>query len=169
MTTYSDAAWAYVNRVDMPYGSLSPVVRERAVAAFDAALASVAMQQYEPPEPERLTDPDDPRIKPGALVSYRTSTNAMGEVTIYHHRVDAITGSCWDADSIRKGVRHSDYRLLAPAPDPDAELLAVLKNALPNLKMPDWERELLDAKTAAETTLDSLRAAGYDVVKRADA
>ena len=72
-------------------------------------------------EPVRLSDPDDPRIQPGALVSYTTTTNAKGEVTIYHHRVDAIDGGCWSVNYIRQGIPHSEYHLLAPTPDPDAD------------------------------------------------
>jgi len=91
------------------------------------------------PAPMLLTDPDDPRIRVGAVLARQFR---IGDLGVVGARVD-----------IRNG-RH--LYLLAEAPDPDAEIVAALEAA--KLQHLDSARDYLDA----------LRGAGYDVTKRAD-
>jgi len=108
-------------------------------------------------EPERLTDPDDPRIKPGARVRLTIDYDVVDEHEVAYQ---------YQASSLRARIRrptvattpdHEHWYLLAEAPDPDAELVA----RLVEVGLEDGDR--------ARDLLTDLRSAGYDVTKRADA
>jgi len=165
MTDYSPAAIAYAKREHPTHGTGCICVAcendcKAYAAGHAAALASVAT--VEPArvglvecgdcghrcegattEPVRLTDPDDPRIKPGARV--RTC-------------IDYVLAERSDGPIFGRHLRgiypdETTY-LLAEAPDPDDD------------------EPILDALRVGgfvDAQLASLRAAGYDVVKRADA
>lgn len=115
------------------------------------------------PEPVRLTDADDERIRPGArvrmVVEYVVDEEGSG---VYHYPVQLL------CKAVATPSDHETFYLLAEAPDPHAEIVAAITAALPNSTMPAWERDLLGNKSDADLTLDALRAAGYDVVKRVD-
>jgi len=114
-------------------------------AGFDAGAASVTA-----PEPVRLTDPDDPRNVAGARVRIVMECTVSGETY-------ADTSPAWVAGHIRGVYRPTvGVYLLAEAPDPDADALEAL-----NLAYND--------QCNIGEMLDALRAAGYDVTKRADA
>ena len=147
MTDHSNAAkaWAretYATDLRIPIGNVAIA----AMDAYDAALASVAMQQYEPPVPARLTDRDDPRIRDGARV-----------------RLDiTIGGPSWYADEVCEWVDGDEpVYLLAEAPDPDADMRDVLHDALSGPLLAELNDDELNH------VLRNVRAAGYDVVKRA--
>jgi len=112
-----------------------------------------------PAEPVRLTDPDDPRIKDGARVRYQI------DATIGKH--DGDTAARWVKSWI--GTTDAEVYLLAEAPDPDADAITVLTEASceawsslrPDDQVesdPDWYRAVLA----------TVRAKGYDVVRRAE-
>lgn len=76
------------------------------------------------PEPERLTDPDDPRIRAGALVE-TTYPSDDGESVTYRHRIVADVCNIWDVHRVRERVASALMPILlieeAPDPDPDAD------------------------------------------------
>ena len=111
-------------------------------------------------EPVRLTDPEDPRIKPGARV------RVVKDRTI-------VDRDCWTGSEVGghfiaswlfgpdDGASKHEVHLIAeaPTPDPDAELVTTLFRT-PNGS--DWHPDDIGAIVAL------IRTAGYDVVKRAD-
>jgi hypothetical protein len=103
-----------------------------------------------PAEPERLTDPDDPRIKPGARVRLEIDYDVVD---------DAERAYQYQEDSLRTRLRnptvattpdHEHWLLLAEAPDPDADVEAALAR-------------ILDSLTPREA-LAALRRGGCDAV-----
>jgi len=93
------------------------------------------------PAPVLLTDPEDPRIRPGARVRY-VSDHCVGD------GFSPFTVKQWVKDS------PTEVYLIAEAPDPDAEVLDAMEET-------EGRR--------SDEALAHLRALGYDVVKRADA
>lgn len=119
-------------------------------SAFDAgcahALATVTPRTIKPePAPVLLTDPEDPRIKPGARVRVvleaTVSADPWGELR-----------PGWVADHINGTYKVTEgVYLIAEAPaDPDEPILAALR-----------------VNGFVADQLAALRAAGYDVVKQA--
>jgi hypothetical protein len=140
--TYSDAANAHVSKASTQPGH--PWTCHHVAAAFDAGVASVQAAA-----PVRLTDPDDPRIRPGAEVL----------VTRPYTLVGGLAGSTpneWSVDGFRSWMRkpgRAEFVLVAEAADPDADVLAVLDAIPPQPTMREW--------------IGAVRAAGIDITKRA--
>lgn len=83
------------------------------------------------PEPVRLTDPDDPRIRVGALVQSDSHDSIGGYSTvIYRYLLDdkpTVDGfTCGTVAYVRAQIAggSNNYSLLTEAPDPRVELLA---------------------------------------------
>ena len=101
------------------------------------------------PAPVLLTDPDDPRIKSGALVSITQSYGDDGESNTYTRRICTTSG--WGVLGVRGRIAEGQRALLlAEAPDPDADVRVALNLA---------SRDHLDEMLA------NLREHGWDVVK----
>jgi hypothetical protein len=107
-----------------------------------------------PAAPVRLTDPDDPRIRPGAEVLVTRPYTLVGGQA-------GFTPNEYSVDGFRSWMRkpgRAEFVLVAEAADPDADLVAAL-DAIGALKSDaaggrDWPR-----------TLGYLRAAGYDITR----
>lgn len=139
MTTYSHAA--------IEWAATHPTTWS--AAAFDAGAASVTPV----PAPVLLTA-DDPRIVAGALVEV-TYPSENGESVTYRHRVEAgSTARAWSVGAVKSTIPLVAVLLIEEAPDPDVDVLDAM--------------EATYGKNSDEALAD-LRAAGYDVVKRADA
>lgn len=148
MTRYSPAAREHANRRPSVHVTIGCVCVgcEDVMCAFDAGhAAALATVSAEPePAPVRLADPDDPRIKPGAVLQW--------------HNIDepfTVGGGVTNANAIRSTLRkeksHSGLYLIAEAPaDPDEPILAALR-----------------VNGFVADQLAALRAAGYDVVNQA--
>ena len=88
------------------------------------------------PEPVRLTDPDDPRIKPGAVIEFRADRTIVDDG-------DPAANGQWSLSALHNamaggligsiGFGEREFILLAEAPDPDAELVAKVDDALSEL------------------------------------
>ena len=137
------------SRAWMCYGAVDNAPASRVLAFFPLTLLAAA------PEPTRLTDPEDPRIRVGALVE-RTHASGNGESVTYRHRVDT-NSAAWGVAAVRKACTHTPTLLIEEAaPDPDAARLSAVVEWLGNHGITTSNsRDLL-------TLLDS-------VVKRADA
>jgi len=133
----SDAAMTYAT--SRYPRSLANNLWQVATDAYDAALAATR-------RPERLTDPDDPRIKDDATYELR------------ENRPQSARG-------IRKCLMegcHEVY-LPAPAPDPRADLRAVLRQAIDDANV---AAELSD--TEADDIINGLIDRNYDLTKRGE-
>jgi hypothetical protein len=114
--------------------------------------------------PVRLTDPDDPRIRPGAEVL----------VTRPYTLVGGLAGSTpneWSVDGIRSWMRkpgRAEFVLVAEAPDPDADVRRALVEIMAAIGVHD-----LTSDEATEV-IAGLRGRGIpvanvvDITKRAD-
>ena len=117
------------------------------------------------PEPVRLTDPDDPRIRVGALVQSDSYDSIGGYSTvIYRYLLDdkptAGGFTCGTVAYVRAQIAGGsrNYSLLAEAPtDPDAGAREALTYAADGARLGD------------DDMLGRLRHHGYDITKRADA
>lgn len=112
-------------------------------------------------EPERLTDPDDPRIKVGAVVTVLFKQDDDNAIT-YRVRIGGSNPRgtvAW----VRNCVGHEDVYLLAEAPDPRADLRAALRQAIDDATV---AAELSD--TEADDIIDGLIDRNYNLTKRAE-
>lgn len=103
-------------------------------------------------QPERLTDPDDPRIRDGAECQWVDTPFVIGESPV---KASAVR------DALRKGGPTADYLtllLLAPAPDPDADLA----DAMPIDLTTGWD------KGAWLDVFAKVRSVGYEITKAAE-
>jgi len=148
MTDHSNAARAWAREqyaADLRrYGHLSD---GDAMTAFDAGAASVA-----PPTPQKLPwiTTDDPRWRDGAKVRGEFRDGSAVEGTL---EMSAAEGGWWIVYLLECSTWVTEFTtvyLLAEAPDDDEPILDALRVG-----------GFVDAQLA------SLRAAGYDVVKRA--
>jgi len=90
-----------------------------------------------PAEPERLTDPDDPRIRVGAYVAITHATTSENSTT-YRYRITAKTDGAPSVNHIRACVRTgAEVLLLAPAPDPDADTRQALVEIMTGIGVHD--------------------------------
>lgn len=114
------------------------------------------------PEPVRLTDPDDPRIQVGALVSYDACKYPDGTWVTYRYALkDGHPSIQGTVGYVRKNVAHGGWSLLAEAPeDPDAEK----RQALADLFHDELGVNLSDSDMSS--LFRSISHLGYDVVKR---
>ena len=117
MTEYSEAAKAYAAAVGasergIPY----PWYIKDLSAAFDAGAAPAAAPS---PEPVLLTDPDDPRIRVGALVRIETTYSDDDESTHYIRRI--ADGAGWSGRAIRDRIDSDAAVYLLAEADPDAD------------------------------------------------
>ena len=137
MTTYSDAAHEYTTGIDPRVHLNWGIVR----AAFDAGAASAVVEiakVWLKGEPERLTDPDDPRIKDDATYELRENKPQS-------------------ARGIRKCLLEGchEVHLIAPAPDLDADALQAITNVLIEIGI-----DIADAVDDAPVVLAGLRDRG---------
>jgi len=109
----------------------------KAAAALHAALEVAASPPV--PEPVLLTDPDDPRIKVGALLEITHLLGKDGESITYRHRIEKAGALAWGIDTIRRNLvdRDRPYVLLAEAPDPDADTRQALVEIMTGIGVHD--------------------------------
>jgi hypothetical protein len=153
MTTHSDAAKEYASSrwQDDTIGWFEAAGDFDAGAAYDAPPLKAWERELlgAVPAPVLLTDPDDPRIKSGALVSITQSYGDDGESNTYTRRICTTSG--WGVLGVRGRIAEGQRALLlAEAPDPDADVRVALNLA---------SRDNLDEMLA------NLREHGWDVVK----
>jgi len=119
------------------------------------------------PEPVRLTDPDDPRIRVGALVQSDSHDSIGGYSTvIYRYLLDdkpTVDGfTCGTVAYVRAQIAggSKNYSLLTEAPDPRVELLAEALH--------DRGGWLGEHVGHTSSTLDDYRDAARDLLARLD-
>ncbi|MGV8972219.1 MAG: hypothetical protein ACOH10_07840, partial [Rhodoglobus sp.] len=112
--------------------------------------------------PERLTNPDDPRIRDGALLAFESSETDGTHFTMRKRVCDAKGATYtaeWHRDIIRSGSNQRVYLLAeAPEPEPDADVLTALLDA--------WTPGSPSGGFDAVDTLAHLRSAGYDITRK---
>jgi hypothetical protein len=102
-------------------------------------------------EPVRLTDPDDPRIRAGALVAMEEKHNKRGEYIRYHRRLQDSGYRTYTVAYVKEqlsGRTSCAYYLIAEALDDDEPILDALR-----------------VGGFVSDQLASLRAAGFKVVR----
>ena len=151
-----DSGWAWEKRLDNYwYGEGGYVARTSSAIATNYGPFTLLVPASESaPEPVRLTDPDDPRWKDGALVrgEFKDGSAIEGyletDKRLRFIRYGEIDPGTW---YINLDNEVPKVYLLAEAPDDDEPILAALR-----------------VGGFVADQLAALRAAGYDVVKRAD-
>lgn len=138
----SDAAKAFARSIDHDHDDIADYVRWTEcshAAAFDAGFTAALRTAFAEPSPEpiRLTDPDDPRIRVGALVQSDSHDSIGGYSTvIYRYLLDdkptAGGFTCGTVAYVREQIAggSKNYSLLAEAPDPEDPRVEVLAEAL---------------------------------------
>jgi hypothetical protein len=148
MTAYSDAAKTYAlanrqsqGRQGHRLGCICTTCEDNC-RAFDAGAASAVPAV---PAPVLLTDPDDPRIKNGAMVRYVLDTTISPGT--WGHDVGCVSG--W--------VQREDCTayLIAEAPDPIGDLVDAFRGEFDGLTTEQDFREVVHLLTIS----------GYEITK----
>jgi len=155
---YLATAWLCVNTVDIPFGKLDPDARQSLAAAFDAIIAPA-------PAPVLLTA-DDPRWRDGAKARGVFEDGTAVEGIVEGNTLAA--GSQSTCGIYRNRGHFAAIYLLAEAPDPDADTITMLAAAACEAWGELWPDDKADSDWYP-AVLATIRAKGYDVVKRADA